>query len=42
MLSATLRRDTPLMISSFGEGYTGELYFTTLSGGVYRITATET
>jgi hypothetical protein len=36
-LSPTLWADTPHMISSFGEGYTGELYFTTLGGELYRI-----
>ena len=36
-LPATLRFDTPFNISSFGEGYSGELYFTTLNGELYRI-----
>jgi glucose/arabinose dehydrogenase len=36
-LSPTLWADTPHMISSFGEGYSGELYFTTLGGELYRI-----
>jgi glucose/arabinose dehydrogenase len=37
----TLRRDTSLNISSFGESETGELYLTDLNGSLYRVIAPE-
>ena len=37
----TLRRDTSLLISSFGESESGELYLTDLSGTLYRVIAPE-
>ncbi len=37
----TLRRDTGLMISSFGESESGELFVTDLSGALYRVIAPE-
>ena len=37
----TVRRDTSLLISSFGESESGELYLTDLSGALYRVIAPE-
>ena len=37
----TVRRDTSLAISSFGESETGELYVTDLNGALYRVIAPE-
>jgi glucose/arabinose dehydrogenase len=37
----TVRRDTSLNISSFGEGESGELFLTDLNGAVYRVIAPE-
>lgn len=37
----TIRRDTGLMISSFGESQSGELYVTDLNGALYRVIAPE-
>ena len=37
----TFRRDTSLLISSFGESESGELYVTDLSGALYRVIAPE-
>jgi len=37
----TVRRDTSLSISSFGESETGELYATDLGGALYRVIAPE-
>jgi Glucose / Sorbosone dehydrogenase/S-layer homology domain len=37
----TLRRDTSLNISSFGESEAGELYLTDLNGSLYRVIAPE-
>ena len=37
----TVRRDTSLSISSFGESETGELYLTDLGGALYRVIAPE-
>lgn len=37
----TVRRDTSLAISSFGEDETGELYLTDLNGALYRVIAPE-
>jgi glucose/arabinose dehydrogenase len=37
----TVRRDTALAISSFGEGENGELYVTDLNGALYRVIAPE-
>ena len=37
----TLRRDTSLNISSFGESEIGELYLTDLNGSLYRVIAPE-
>jgi glucose/arabinose dehydrogenase len=37
----TLRRDTSLNISSFGENEAGELYLTDLNGALYRVIAPE-
>ena len=39
--SITQRRDTSLLISSFGESQAGELYVTDLSGALYRVIAPE-
>jgi glucose/arabinose dehydrogenase len=39
-VNETLVRDTGLLISSFGEDETGEMYLCDLNGAVYRITAT--
>lgn len=35
----TLRRDTSVNITSFGEDEDGELYFVTISGGLYKVLA---
>ncbi len=37
----TLRKDTALSISSFGESESGELYLTDLNGALYRVIAPE-
>ncbi len=37
----TVRRDTSLSISSFGEGESGELFLTDLNGALYRVMAPE-
>jgi glucose/arabinose dehydrogenase len=37
----TVRRDTSLNISSFGEGESGELFLTDLNGALYRVIAPE-
>ena len=37
----TIRRDTSLSISSFGESEAGELYLTDLNGSLYRVIAPE-
>ncbi len=37
----TVRRDTSLLISSFGESETAELYLTDLNGALYRVIAPE-
>jgi hypothetical protein len=37
----TVRRDTSLNISSFGESQSGELYLTDLNGALYRVIAPE-
>ena len=37
----TLRRDTSLNVSSFGESEAGELYLTDLNGSLYRVIAPE-
>jgi glucose/arabinose dehydrogenase len=39
--SITVRRDTSLNISSFGESESGELYVTDLNGALYRVIAPE-
>ena len=37
----TVRKDTSLNISSFGESESGELYVTDLNGSLYRVIAPE-